>query len=211
MRDRETALAVLEALRECGEGAGDGLHGWVLDSKLLPAQRHGVNTLAGRGLVELGGREVRAELSAMEGRPVRWAARLTAYGHDTLAYARTRPQPASGPSRAGEGQRLIELLPSQLAVLRTFLSLDGELRVQPAAGLAEQVRTASCDHTVKRWRLHLTEDQIKSVAYAFWLHRIAGSAAEANRFGREYGVIHQLRAEDPAVPGLPGAVCGVTM
>nr|WP_248297614.1 DUF6417 family protein [Streptomyces sp. S1D4-11] len=30
--------------------------------------------------------------------------------------------------------------------------------------MAEQVRTASCDHGIKRWRLHLTQEQIASVA-----------------------------------------------
>ncbi|MET7920365.1 DUF6417 family protein [Streptomyces avermitilis] len=29
-----------------------------------------------------------------------------------------------------------------------------------------------------------------SVAYGFWLHRMVGSAAKANRFGRECGVTH---------------------
>jgi hypothetical protein len=32
---------------------------------------------------------------------------------------------------------------------------------------------------------------MESVAYGFWLHRLTGSALEANRFGREYGVIYQ--------------------
>ncbi|MEU1534941.1 DUF6417 family protein [Streptomyces fagopyri] len=82
----------------------------------------------------------------------------------------------------------MELVPSQMAALRVFIHLADRLRIPPAHGLAEQVRTASCDHGIKRSRLHLTEDQIASVAYGFWLHRMTGSAAEANRFSREYGV-----------------------
>ncbi|MFF2432493.1 hypothetical protein [Streptomyces mirabilis] len=54
-----------------------------------------MNALENQGLVELAGLEDRAELSALEGRPVRWAARLTSYGHDTLAYAQSRPRPES--------------------------------------------------------------------------------------------------------------------
>ncbi|MFE4821915.1 DUF6417 family protein [Streptomyces sp. NPDC056704] len=55
---------------------------------------------------------------------------------------------------------------------------------RPADGLAEQVRAASCDHGIKRWRLYLTQEQMGSVAYGLWLHRMTGSAAEANRFAR---------------------------
>jgi hypothetical protein len=35
-----------------------------------------------------------------------------------------------------------ELIPSQMAALRVFVGLDDQLRVPPADGLAEQVRTA---------------------------------------------------------------------
>ncbi|MFF7358547.1 MULTISPECIES: DUF6417 family protein [Streptomyces] len=39
------------------------------------------------------------------------------------------------------------------------------------------------------WVLYLNEEQIASVAYAFYLRSVGGSGAEANRFGREYGVV----------------------
>ncbi|MFE2972329.1 DUF6417 family protein [Streptomyces sp. NPDC059340] len=103
----------------------------------------------------------------------------------------------------------MELIPSQLAALRVFVGLTGQLRVPLADGPAEQVRTALCDHGIKRWRLHLTPERMESVAYGLWLHRMTGSAAEANRFVREYGVVHSLaRAwdeEPPAADGLPSA------
>ncbi|MFD9658290.1 DUF6417 family protein [Streptomyces mirabilis] len=57
-------------------------------------------------------------------------------------------------------------------------------------GLAEQVRTASCDHGIKRWRPYLTQEQVASVARGLWPHRMAGSAAETDRFACEYGVVH---------------------
>ncbi|MFE4824575.1 DUF6417 family protein [Streptomyces sp. NPDC056704] len=67
----------------------------------------------------------------------------------------------------------------------------------------------SCDHGIKRWRLYLAAEQMGSVAYGLWLHRMTGSAAEANRFAREYGVVHSpARAADegpPAVDRLPSA------
>ncbi|MEU2859280.1 DUF6417 family protein [Streptomyces mirabilis] len=70
-------------------------------------------------------------------------------------------------------------------------------------------RSSSCDHGIKRWRLHLTQKQMESVAYGLWLHRMTGSAAEANRFGREYGVVYSpARASDEgplATDGLPSA------
>ncbi|WP_328512948.1 DUF6417 family protein [Streptomyces mirabilis] len=84
-----------------------------------------------------------------------------------------------------------------MAALRVFVGLADQLQVPPADGLAEQVRTASCDHGIKRWRLYLTPEQMESVAYGLWLHRMTGSAAEANCFGREYGVVHSpARASD---------------
>ncbi|WP_240364011.1 DUF6417 family protein [Streptomyces sp. RLB3-6] len=166
-----------------------------------PAAPRGVNALENQGLIELADREDRAELSALEGRPVWWAARLTPYGHDTLAYAQSRPRPEPTPGEVAPDRQLVELIPSQMAVLRVFVTLSGQLRVPPAEGLAEQVRTASCDHGIKRWQLHLTQEQMKSVAYGFWLHRMTGSAAEANRFAREYGVVHSHSSAERA--GLP--------
>ncbi len=48
---------------------------------------------------------------------------------------------------------------------------------------------------------------MESVVYGLWLHRMTGSAAEPNRFGREYSIV---RSQDPslgrrmlAVDGLP--------
>ncbi|MFE9769573.1 DUF6417 family protein [Streptomyces sp. NPDC005808] len=197
MRNGEKALSVLEALRE-REQASE--HGWVLDAEFLPPQQQNVNTLENQGLVELAGREDRAELSAWEGRTVRWAARLTPYGHDTLTYAQSRPQPAPSPGETDPDRKLVELIPSQMTALRLFVHLAGRLRVLPADGLAEQVRIARCDHGIKRWQLYVTPEQIESVAYGLWLHRMTGSAAEANRFGREYGVIHHPRLEDTVRP-----------
>ncbi|MFE2467631.1 DUF6417 family protein [Streptomyces mirabilis] len=205
MRNWERALSVLEALCERGQAAE---HGWTLDTELLPPHQQQVNALESQGLVELACREDRAELSALEGRPVRWAARLTPYGHDTLTYGCCRPRPEPSPGAAAPDRQLVELIPSQMTALRVFVGLADQLRVPPADGLAERVRAASCDHGIKRWRLYLTQEQMESVAYGLWLHRMTGSAAEANRFGREYGVVYSpARAsgeEPPAVRGGAG-------
>ncbi|MER6560561.1 DUF6417 family protein [Streptomyces sp. NPDC001027] len=178
-------LDALETVRACEERFE---HGWVLDTGAAPL-RAAVRVLAGQGLVEEADRETRAELSAWEGRAVRWAVRLSAAGHDLLAYARTRPAPAS--SGPGPRERLVELLPSQMAALRVFVALAGQLRQPPAPGLAEQVRAAVHDRSAGRWQLCLTREQMESVAYGFWLHRLTGSALEANRFGRDYAVMHR--------------------
>ncbi|MFF2133390.1 DUF6417 family protein [Streptomyces olivochromogenes] len=79
--------------------------------------------------------------------------------------------------------------------------LTNQLRVPPADGPAEQVGAAWCDHGIKRWRLHLTTEQIAPVAYGLWLHRMTGSAAEANPLAREYGVV---RTRDPGRRGVSG-------
>ncbi|MFI5801130.1 DUF6417 family protein [Streptomyces sp. NPDC051677] len=50
---------------------------------------------------------------------------------------------------------------------------------------------------------------MECVAYGLWLHRMTGSATEANRFGRECGVVHSpARAGDegpPVADGRPSA------
>ncbi|MFJ4836338.1 DUF6417 family protein [Streptomyces sp. NPDC088747] len=198
-------MAVLETLSEGGQAAG---HGWVLDTALLPPQRENANTLEKQGLVELADREDRAELSAIEGRAVRWAARLTPCGHDALAYAHSGDQPAPSPGESAPDRQPVQLIPSQMTALRRFMHLADQLRTPPADGLTEAVRTASCDHRTNRWLLYLTQQQIESVAYGLWLHRMAGSAAEANRFGREYGVLHRAASQGvlQALPTIPDTI-----
>lgn len=181
----ERTLDALETVRVCEEKFE---HGWVLDTVAEPL-RPSVRRLTDQGLVERACRETLAELSAWECRPVRWAVRLSTAGHDLLAYARARP--ALAPSGPGPEQRVVELLPSQMAALRVFVGLAAQLRTPPVPGLAEQVRTAVHDRAAGRSRLHLTPEQMESVAYGFWLHRMTGSAGEANRFGRDYGVLYR--------------------
>ncbi|OQR63532.1 hypothetical protein B6E66_13935 [Streptomyces maremycinicus] len=144
--------------------------------------------------METADRETRAELSAWEDRAVRWAVRLSAAGYDLLAYASVRPEPTSIKPELAPGQQLVELAPSQMAALRVFVGMADQLKTPPAAGLAEQVRTASYDRGARRWRLHLTQQQMDSAAYGFWLHRLTGSAAEANRFNRDYKTLYSPSA-----------------
>ncbi|WP_371601195.1 DUF6417 family protein [Streptomyces sp. NBC_00564] len=87
-----------------------------------------------------------------------------------------------------------------MTTLRLFVQLAGQLRVPPAEGLAGHVRMARCDHGIKRWRLYLTREQIESVAYGLWLHRMTGAAGEANRFGREYGIVYRPGLQDTVRP-----------
>ncbi|MCX5265963.1 DUF6417 family protein [Streptomyces sp. NBC_00199] len=103
MTHEDRAVTALEAVADRQRMAG---HGWALDVRLRPVKQRVFN-LAARGLTELADREDRAALSAWEGRAVRWAARLTASGHDLLLYRRFRPQPAAGPP--GPGLERVEL------------------------------------------------------------------------------------------------------
>ncbi len=186
MRNWERGLSVLEALWERGRVAG---HGWTLDTELLSPHQQQVNAL-----------EARAWWSLPAGRPCGavgpgGSARAVGGPFDAVRPRHSRVRPVPPPGRAsarggGPGRELVELIPLDTAALRVFVGLTGRLRVPPADRLAEQVRTASCDHGIKRWRLYLTQEQMDSVAYALWLHRMTGSAAEANRLAREYGVAH---------------------
>ncbi|MDX5569491.1 DUF6417 family protein [Streptomyces sp. ID05-04B] len=126
---------------------------------------------------------------------------LTPCGHDLLLYSRHRPQPA--PDEPGPGLRRVELIPAQMTALRLFVALTGRLRVPPAEGLAEQVRGARREAGTNRHVLYLSQQQMASVAYGFWLHKMSGSALEANRFARDYGIAHPTASatEPSARPG----------
>ncbi|MEW2051390.1 DUF6417 family protein [Streptomyces sp. NPDC005476] len=184
MTYQNSAVTVLQLVADCQEAAG---RGWALDGDLRSVKQRVFN-LAARDLVELAGREDRAELSAWEGRAVRWAARPTPCGDDLLLYSRLRPQPA--PEEPGPRLRRVELIHSQLTALRLFVALTDQLRVPPAEGLAERVRGARREPGTNRHVLYLSQEQMASVAYGFWLRKMSGSALEANRFARDYDVAH---------------------
>ncbi|WP_329522589.1 DUF6417 family protein [Streptomyces jietaisiensis] len=188
MRSWEKRLAVLEVLHEREQGSQ---HGWVLDNDVPDSFQQSVESAVREGLAELADRETRAELSAHHGHPIRWAARLTPYGGDARVYARARPVDEPGPEEPASGEQLVKLRPAQMAALRVFISIAGELASPPAAGLAARVRTAGFSRADNRWCLYLTEDQMDSVAYGLYLHMLGGSSAEANRFARDYGVVYR--------------------
>lgn len=76
--------------------------------------------------------------------PVRWAARLTPYGHDTLTYGQSRPWGEPPPGGEEADRQVVELIPSQMAALSVFVGRADRLRGPPADGLAGQVRAPSC-------------------------------------------------------------------
>ncbi|WP_328349356.1 DUF6417 family protein [Streptomyces sp. NBC_00445] len=124
MRSWEKRLAVLEALHG-GEQASR--HGWVLDNDVPGSFQQSVESAVREGLAELADRETRAELSAHEGRPIRWAIRLTPYGGDARVYARARPAAGPDPEEAASGEQLVKLRPAQMVALRVFISIADEL------------------------------------------------------------------------------------
>jgi hypothetical protein len=205
MRSGEKRIAVLEELDERQRAAE---HHWVVDEEEHVLFRRGVEAVVGEGLVELAGRETCAELSAYAARPVRWAARLTGHGRDVLVFARGRALTEPEVCAPAPGEQVVELRPAQMVALRVFVALADELANPPAEGLAEQVRGARFTPTDKRWRLHLTQEQIASAAYGFYLHRLGGSAAEANRFGREYSAIYRSSptAGEPTLIRVPAVL-----
>ncbi|WP_433455474.1 DUF6417 family protein [Streptomyces sp. CA-142005] len=178
--------ALLEALRVLRDHEEAAQRGWVLFGALRPDHHKAVEAAAGHGLVELADPVMRAELSAHQGRPVVWAARLTGHGQDVLLYAEASPTPEHRPDGPAAGERLVELRRPQMDALRVYVHLGARLHLPPAEGLAERVRTAR--QLGNRWVLHLDEEQIESVAYALYLRSLGGSVADANRFARQYGV-----------------------
>lgn len=120
MRSWEKRLAVLETLYEREQASQ---HDWVLDNDIPESFQQSVESAVREGLAELAGRETRAELSAYEGRPIRWAARLTPFGGDARVYANARAVDEPIPEEPASGEQLVKLRPAQMAALRVFISV----------------------------------------------------------------------------------------
>ncbi|MEU6764037.1 DUF6417 family protein [Streptomyces sp. NPDC046853] len=146
------------------------------------------------GLARAAPPEQRAELSEKAGRPVAWAVQLTDDGWDALLYAQARAAPASVGAPA-PGLQQVGLRRSDLDALRRFVALRGQLRRGPAPGLEAAVEAARFSAASNRWVLYVSGEQMESMARAFFLERLGGSAAAANRFARVYGVTYT-----PAAP-----------
>ncbi|MFF6804124.1 DUF6417 family protein [Streptomyces sp. NPDC012616] len=56
------------------------------------------------------------------------------------------------------------------------------------------MRGARGETGANRHVLYLSQEQMESVAYGLWLHKVSGSAIEANRFSRDYGITHHQPA-----------------
>ncbi|MFD0548154.1 DUF6417 family protein [Streptomyces rectiviolaceus] len=132
-------------------------------------------------------REEQAELSAKAGRPVPWAVQLTDDGWDALLYAQVRAAPPTVEAPV-PGLQQVGLRRSELDALRRFLALRGRLRCEPASGLESAVEAARFNAASNRWVVYVSGEQMDSMARAFYLERLGGSAAPANRFARVYGV-----------------------
>ncbi|MYW62668.1 hypothetical protein GTY65_01025 [Streptomyces sp. SID8379] len=146
--------------------------------------------LVGLGLARSASTEERTELSARAGHPVPWAVRLTADGWDVLLYAQVRATPSAVDEPPEPGLQKVALRRSDLDVLKRFVALGERLRDGPAHGLGTAVETARFSAAANRWVVHVTGEQMRSMARAFFLERLGGSAAPANRFARVYGVLY---------------------
>ncbi|MFI1177497.1 hypothetical protein [Streptomyces melanogenes] len=189
MRLRSEHWAALRVLA-AGEAVG---HGWVGPQCGISAAVF--RSLAGQGLCEMAGEELLPTLGF--GRQVGWAVRLTTDGHDALLYEAERSTaPPQRPARPADPDlRRVTLPPVDMAVLRRYVTLSAQLRCPPADGLEEALREAYQDAPGSRYEVWLTEQQMTSVARAFFLERVTGGTAAGNRYAREHGVIYR-RAEN---------------
>ncbi|MFZ3573721.1 DUF6417 family protein [Streptomyces sp. BH097] len=160
---------------------------WVTPSSGIT--QRSVDVLADRGLARMASDEKRNALSSLTGRRVHWAAQLTDDGWDALLYAQARAATTAPEETPPELQELL-LLPSEMAVLRRYLALGPRLRRGPAPGLEDVVESARFDQDANRWTVHVNLEQQESMARAFYLERLGGSAGPANRFARAYGTIY---------------------
>lgn len=159
--------------------------GWAMAGPGL--DERSTSPLVRLGLARVAPREEQAELSAQAGHPVLWAVQLTDDGWDALLYAQVRAAP-----RAVEppvpGLQQVGLRRSELDALRRFLALGGRLLREPASGLESAVDAARFNAASNRWVVYVSGEQMESMARAFFLERLGGSAGAANRFARVYGV-----------------------
>ncbi|MFE2969320.1 DUF6417 family protein [Streptomyces sp. NPDC059340] len=59
------------------------------------------------------------------------------------------------------------------------------------------------------WGHRSRSKPVASVAYRLWLHRMTGSAAQANRFAPEYGAVHNpARDSGEGPPAIRGGAGG---
>lgn len=174
--------------------------GWVTAGPGLDERT--MSPLVKLGLARVAPREEQAELSAKAGRPILWAVQLTADGWDALLYAQVRATPPAVEEPA-PGLQQVGLRRSELDALRRFLDIRGQLHQGPASGLRSAVEAARFNAASNRWVVHVSGEQMQSMARAFFLERLGGSAAPANRFARVYGVSYPP-PEPLLVPELKG-------
>lgn len=190
MRRSKSRYALLEALSTAHRAS---THGWVTET--LGLSHDSVVQLVAAGLAEWADPVQRAELSAYAGTGIAWAARPSSAGHDILLYSEARncpaPQPSPEPEQPGPGQVEVALLPSEMTMVQFYLGLADRLQYPPAAGLDKAVCTARFRKEANRWLLHVTSEQIASIAYAFYLEGHWGHVTAANRFCRNYGIMHR--------------------
>lgn len=159
--------------------------GWAMAGPGL--DERSTSPLVKLGLARVAPREEQAELSVKAGHPVPWAVQLTDDGWDALLYAQVRAAPAAVEPPV-PGLQQVGLRRSELDALRRFLALGGRLLRGPASGLESAVDAARFNAASNRWVVYVSGEQMESMARAFFLERLGGSAAAANRFARVYGV-----------------------
>ncbi len=118
--------------------------------------------------------------------------RLTRDGADALAL-RTARETARRPvarwlaKQADEAYREVDLLPSELEMLRDYLRVPAR---PGGADLSEVVADAYHDADNKRWLAQMTQAEAHEAGRALWLASLAGSATAKNRLARRHGIAY---------------------
>jgi hypothetical protein len=121
-----------------------------------------------------------------------WAVRLTPDGSDALVYRELRGVPADAPKRwlakeADPEYRELELLPSEMLLVRDYVQLAGQLSgAGPSSD--EAVVEAVWDEQRRRWLLQVSEAEAREMGRVFFLEGLRGSVAPRNRVARQHGI-----------------------
>ncbi|MEU1631113.1 hypothetical protein ABZ746_38925 [Streptomyces sp. NPDC020096] len=119
--------------------------------------------------------------------------RLTVDGSDALVYRGLRANTSGAVSeswlvkqRASEYRKL-ELLPSEMARVRSYARMAAELR-GTCSSLDGVAAEAVWDDTRRRWLMQVSQNEAWEVARVFFLEGLSGSVVSRNRLARHEGV-----------------------
>ncbi|WP_333482414.1 hypothetical protein [Streptomyces sp. RPT161] len=125
-------------------------------------------------------------------------------GTDALVYRGLRAESAGAVSdrwlakQVDPAYRRLELLPSEMALVRSYVRMAGQLRGAGPA-LVDAAVEAVWDDERRRWLMQVAEAEAQEIGRVFFLEGLSGSVLARNRLARHEGI--RYRAGGVATSG----------